>query len=224
MARAQDNKLYIVNLNNKYKVTITQIDNIEDATDDFMTFEEVAEMMGIDPDTGYFNCGDQIRHELIKEQLIALRQQAKDNGKKTIIIRDSELMEVFKDGYSVADFVPGMRRIGERLFIEGGVQPEAKILKKKYNQAFNTMMYRICQTINKANKFVLDLTYVVNDRFGALDFVKKFISFDEIVWNMQYHTTDQETIDICRGMWDNLDAYFERKTEEVAEEKVGEEQ
>ena len=86
------------------------------------------------------------------------------------------------------------------------------------------MMYRICQTINKANKFVLDLTYVGNDRFGALDFVKKFISFDEIVWNMQYHTTDQETIDICRGMWDNLDAYFERKTEEVAEERVGEEQ
>lgn len=219
MARAYENKLYTVDTSNKYKVTITQIDNIEDATDDFMTFGEVAEMMGVDPETGYFSCGFQIRHDLIKEQLIALRQQAKDSGKKTITICDSDLMEIFKDGYRVADFVPGMRRVGDRLFIEGGVQLEAKILRQKYNQSFGDMMYQICQTINHKHKFEIDLKYVANDRFGILAFVKKFITFDEIMWNTKYIKTNQETIDICRGMWDNLDAYFKRKTEKMGEKQ-----
>ena len=214
MARQSDNKLYTVNTDNKYKGTITQIDNIEDATDDFMTFDEVAEMLGIDPETGWFQCGQHIRRELIKEQLLDLRQQAKDKGTKTIIIRDADLMEVFKDGHSVADFVPGMRRVGERLFIEGGVQPEAKLLKKKYNEAFATLMYRVQYTVNAANRFVLDITHFTYDRHGSLDFVQKFMKFDEIKFES---CDDQDTIDLCRLMWDNLDVYFERKVAEVDE-------
>lgn len=217
MARKEDNHVYVVNTDNKYQVSIEVIRNLEDAGDDFVSFEELAELMGVDEDS-YINTGKQLRRELIKEQLIGLRQQAKEAGKKTILIRDADLVECLKtSGYAVSDFVEGMRRVGDRLFVEGGVQPEEKRLKKLQHQAFNMIIWRVQQTINKGNKFVLDLTYTNNDRHGALDFVKKIMTFEEI----QFGTDSQEMVDLCRQIWDNIDNYFERKTE-VVEEKVAE--
>lgn len=212
MAR-QSSSIFTVNTDNKYVVEIREIANIEDATDDFVTYDEVVELMGLN-DGDHVYCGVQLRKELIKTELTLLKQQIIDSKKKTTLIRDTDLVEALqKQGYAVSDFVDGLRRVGNRLFLH--TPSVDKATKKANDNAFSNFMWRVQSTFNKANKLEIDIKYTNRDRHSAMDLAKKlFENFDDV--NME--NMPVEVVDLARNMWDNIDNYFERKTEEVAEE------
>ena len=209
----QSNSVFTINTDNKYVVEIREIKNIEEATDDFMTYDEVIELMGKN-DGDHINSGVQLRQELIKTELALLKQQIIDSKKKTILIRDTDLVEALqKQGYAVSDFVDGLRRVGNRLFLH--TPAVDKQTKKQNDSAFSNFMWRVQSTFNKANKIEIDIKYTNRDRHAALDLAKKlFEKFDDV--NMA--SIDPVLVDLARDMWDNIDKYFERKTEEVVEE------
>lgn len=209
----QSNSVFTVNTDNKYVVEIREIKNIEEATDDFMTYDEVIELMGLE-DGNHIYGGVQLRKELITTELTLLKQQIIDSKKKTILIRDTDLVEALqKQGYAVSDFVDGLRRVGNRLFLH--TPPVDKQTKKQNDSAFSNFMWRVQSTFNKANKIEIDIKYTNRDRHAALDLAKKlFEKFDDV--NMA--AIDPVLVDLARDMWDNIDKYFERKTEEVVEE------
>ena len=210
---SQSNSVFTINTDNKYVVEIREIKNIEEATDDFMTYDEVIELMGKN-DGDHINSGVQLRQELIKTELALLKQQIIDSKKKTILIRDTDLVEALqKQGYAVSDFVDGLRRVGNRLFLH--TPAVDKQTKKQNDNAFSNFMWRVQSTFNKANKIEIDIKYTNRDRHAALDLAKKlFEKFDDV--NMA--SIDPVLVDLARDMWDNIDKYFERKTEEVVEE------
>lgn len=210
---SQSNSVFTVNTDNKYVVEIREIKNIEEATDDFMTYDEVIELMGLE-DGNHIYGGVQLRNELITTELALLKQQIIDSKKKTILIRDTDLVEALqKQCYAVSDFVDGLRRVGNRLFLH--TPPVDKQTKKQNDSAFSNFMWRVQSTFNKANKIEIDIKYTNRDRHAALDLAKKlFEKFDDV--NMA--DIDPVLVDLARDMWDNIDKYFERKTEEVVEE------
>lgn len=209
----QSNSVFTINTDNKYVVEIREIRNIEEATDDFMTYDEVIELMGLD-DGNHIYSGVQLRKELIKTEIALLKQQIIDSKKKTILIRDTDLVEALqKQGYAVSDFVDGLRRVGNRLFLH--TPAVDKQTKKQNDSAFSNFMWRVQSTFNKANKIEIDIKYTNRDRHAAMDLAKKlFEKFDDV--NMA--SLDPVLVDLARDMWDNIDKYFERKTEEVVEE------
>lgn len=210
---SQSNSVFTINTDNKYVVEIREIKNIEEATDDFMTYDEVIELMGLD-DGNHIYSGVQLRKELITTEIALLKQQIIDSKKKTILIRDTDLVEALqKQGYAVSDFVDGLRRVGNRLFLHAPAVD--KQTKKQNDNAFSNFMWRVQSTFNKANKIEIDIKYTNRDRHAALDLAKKlFEKFDDV--NMS--SIDPVLVDLARDMWDNIDKYFERKTEEVVEE------
>ena len=107
----QSNSVFTVITDNKYVVEIREIENLEEATDDFMTYDEAIELMGL-KDGSRIYCGVQLRKEQITTELALLKQQIIDDNKKTIMIRDTDLVEALqKKGYGNSSGPKGINSI-----------------------------------------------------------------------------------------------------------------
>lgn len=205
---------FSINHVNKYVIDITRFDRLEDVGDDFVTVEELKELLGAGPHQGYVGNGLHIRMDLIKEKLLELIQLAKNDNKKSIIIDDDELVQVLQgkiDGqicaYSVGEIVDneGLRRVGNRLFIREDIA-NSKKLNELHREQYTWLIAHGIRSFNEKNKFVITLKSDHLDRCGAIEFLKKFMTFDEIEFNMK-----DENIDLKREMWDNPEKFFKKK-------------
>lgn len=184
--------LYQISTQTPYMMVITKIANIEDATDDFVTEEELDELLG-DGHINYY--GLTIRKPAIIAALTELRNKIVADGKRTILIKDDDLMEMFKEsGHSVSDFVDGLRRVGNRLFLHEAKKPTAK------KSHVTILAYRVAQTINKGNKFEIDIKYAAQDVAAVILLCQKLVSWDDIDFG---NIDDAETIGFMKEIWDN---------------------
>ena len=204
-------QLFTIESQSKYMIVVSQIANIEDATDDFVTAEEMCEMMGEDYNEKrtYYYSGRTLRREAIKEALSALKNEIVEKGKRTTLIKDEDLMDVFKEGYTVSEFVEGLRRVGNRLFLHEK-KPNAP---KKSN--VTTLAWRVQRTVNKGNKFEIEIKYANHDVPATIALCKKLVSWDDIVWNDDgYNSVSEETIGFCKQIWDNPNIFDKVEKEE----------
>jgi hypothetical protein len=190
-------------------IKLTKINNIEDAGDDFITEEELCEMLGeeYNEDKHYYRYNVIERSQAIVEALGALIAEAKRLNKKTIIIKDNDLIEVLKRG-SASDHVKGLRRVGNRLYLHD----KKPNVPKKANVTM--LAYRVQWTVNKGNKVEIEIKYANHDVPATIALCKKLVSWEDIVWNADgYNMVDAETIGFCKQIWDNPNM-FEKVTEE----------
>lgn len=193
-------QLFTIESQSKYMIVVSQIANIEDATDDFVTAEEMCEMMGEDYNEKrtYYYSGRTLRREAIKEALSALKNEIVEKGKRTTLIKDEDLMDVFKEGYTVSEFVEGLRRVGNRLFLHDK-KPDAP---RKSN--VTALAYRVQRTVNKGNKFEIDIKYANHDVPATIALCKKLVSWEDITWdNDGYDKISEEVKGFCKQIWDN---------------------
>ena len=214
----QQNCLFVIDSHNKYKVTINQIKDIEEAGDDFVTYDEAIEVLGLD-DGDYIACGDRIRETAVTEALVALRAEAKEKKQKTILITEQDLLDTLTNYYrSVSYFLPGTRRAGARLSFQGSDAAEKKKLRSKHHSIFMWLICRAQDAFAKKNKFSFDLKYANLDYHGSLTFCKNLVEWSDMPEGMdKFWMPHPDTFEIAKQMWDNLEEFFPKK-EEVKEE------
>jgi len=203
-------QLYTIAAQSKYMLFIEQIVDIEDAGDDFITAEEMCEMTGEEFNEArrYYFDDRVFRRDAIKEALGVLADEIRKTGKKSVLIKDDELLEVFKQGYSISEFAEGFRRVGNRLFL----QEKKPNGPKKANM--NVLAYRVQQTVNNGNKYEIEIKYASHDVPGTIALCKKLVSWEDILWEDNgYKNVNDETIGFCKQIWDNPNIFNTAKKE-----------
>jgi len=108
-------RIYDVESQTKYHIKLTEIDNIEDAGEHFVTEDELKEM-GIDARYGVSTWRPTTFDKKIKAELNRLVKKINKSSANSCKIDDDELVEMFVDTKcAVSDFVKGLRRVGNRL-------------------------------------------------------------------------------------------------------------
>jgi hypothetical protein len=191
-------KLYTVESNNRYYVNVDVIENVEDAGDDFVTAEEVRELLGLS-ETVYINTGIREKTSLITEVLTGYKNKLIAQNKRSMIIDDKELVEALTGGlgnYSVSDFCTGLRRVGNRLFLHEPTKkvPTARVV---------SVLINACQhTLNKGQGCLIDIKYVSHDKFRAITLAKKLLMWEEINFN-GYYKFEGDEMDLAKQLWED---------------------
>lgn len=182
---------------NKYCVVIEELKNIEDAGDDFMTEEEVREETGLQ-NGGWIGSGTRPRRTAIVEALTDLKQHLIAENRRSMIIKDAELVEFFTTNsrWSVSEFVPGLRRVGNRLSLHEGSGKKVSI-----SSLFSSLLYSIQYTLNKNQSCHIEFKYAAHDKVRAIELFKKLIDWENI--NFEHNGVNAETQLLIKEFWDN---------------------
>ncbi len=104
-------KIFEVEGQSKYHITISRIENLEDAGEDFITEEELTEL-GITQLYGGTRHFDSKIKTALNQVLASIK-----SGKKSAIIKDEDLLDMMKTTYYPAShWIKNVRRVGNRLF------------------------------------------------------------------------------------------------------------
>lgn len=134
----------------KYYIKLTKIDNIEDAGEAFIDEDELA-AMGI----SYSWSGTTIFDKKVKNALTRLERKIQKSTTNSCKIEDTELVDMLKETESpVSDFVPGLRRVGNRLSIY--TKPAKVKANKRDGKRF----------LDTAVRYI---KYKFNEQYGSLD-------------------------------------------------------
>jgi hypothetical protein len=167
--------MYTIESESKYHLKLEEIKSIEDAGDDFMTADEVKEVLGLG-DADYISTySPLVRRQVVIDELSVLKADMKAKNKKSMIITDVDLVAFFHLGYAVSDFVPGLRRTGNRLSLHE--KAERTIAQRNDAIALIGVGTRV---INKKLKVNMDLKYVTDNYSGAIQVIQSLITWDEI--------------------------------------------
>ncbi len=118
-------RIYDVESQTKYHIKLTEIDNIEDAGEHFVTDDELKEMGIVNVSTWRPTTFD----TKIKAELNRLKKKIGKSTANSCKIEDDELVEMFVETKTaVSDYVEGLRRVGNRLSLH------TKAVKKTVNK------------------------------------------------------------------------------------------
>ena len=202
----KETRIFTIESQSKYRISVDEIENIEDAGDDFVTEDELNEM-GV---TSYYSATYLMSN--IKEALLEVKASIKD-GKKSAIIKDEELLETLKNShyYSCSDFLDNTRRVGNRMFYyPEGVTPQQT--KPKFAN-WKELVWMCRGLVNLAYGTDIDIRVNSSNRVKTIDMYKKLLEWevlekeftgkgnscsstpDEIKW-MKQMWEDSETIPV----------------------------
>ena len=183
-------KLYTVQTT-KYTVCVQPIVNIEDAGDDFVTEDELSEMLGGEP---FYGTGTTYRKQLIVDELEMWKAKIVERNTKTIVITDQELIDCLTgSAHSVSDYVKGLRRVGNRLFLHAGPAEKTEATKRDGDRLVNAAIL----AVNRTMECFFDLKYVSNDREKAVLLIKKLVKWEDLKFS------DERQAMLCKQVWDN---------------------
>lgn len=197
--------LYQIESQTAYMLIITRIRNIEDAGDDFVTEDELNEVLGISSDEDVMlnlNGRATLRRANIIAALNELRNKCIEAGKRTILIKDDDLMDMFlSTGNPVSEFVAGLRRVGNRLFLHD----ITKIKPKKSH--VTSLAYCVQRTFNShSGGMIIDIKYAAHNVPKTIELCKLLMAWDDIIFG----DISDENIDCMKQIWDNP-TIFEKK-------------
>lgn len=195
-------KMYTIVNQSKYILEVELIKNIEDAGDEFFTEEEIVEMMG--GEQSWVGSKNFLTNRM-KEDVALLKKELVASGKKTILIRDVELVEALSQSYgSITQYCKGLRRVGNRLFLHEKKETDGP--KKAHVQQ---LVNAVSRTVNKDKKVVFNLTYIALDRSGAVELCKKLVSWEDLIWEGTYPVASEADKAAMKQIWDNPNIFDE---------------
>jgi hypothetical protein len=217
-------KVYDVESQGKYHIQVTEIDGIENAGEHFVTSDELKDM-GI---TYVSSWGDGVQRfdKKIKKELTRLKNQIVKSGKKSCKIEDDELVECFTTGNGstfVSDFVPGLRRVGNRLMLAPAKKEKTAPNKRDAKQFLGYAIRYINRYWNEeygqdGNDFCLEIRGgLENCHEGAFRYVVHNMEWDEFVeWSEDeegYHRPDEEDLPFFKMIYDNPEIFNTEEAE-----------
>ncbi len=209
--------LFTIESQSDYVLVVTKIDNLEDAADTFYTRTELQEMTGA---KHWYGSRTIIRERAVKKALGALKAKLGPE-KKSIIIDDVALIE-FLDGtatktpnsygqmtYPVSQFVDGLRRVGNRLYLHEKKAPVAKINLKMYDEIISAcqvaLTYKLRPKAKKDEYFALEVSvkYAYENRIGVIEMFKKVLDWKEVDEKLQHKQHIEGYADLSKQVWDD---------------------
>jgi len=158
----------------EYMIELNPVENLEDCGDDFLTLEEVEEM-GL----GSYWYGSSKR--LIKNKIkayLAVCLSEIPKGKKSIIIKDNDLVEALKETETaVSDIIPNTRRVGNRLFKHTKVEKKAQteVTYRNWSGLMN-----LFQAFLRKNEVTISVTMNATNRENAVKCFKPMATFETL--------------------------------------------
>jgi hypothetical protein len=100
-----EQQFYNVHEQTKYKVVLSAPESIEELTDWFMTYDEVAELVGVQHWGSPYGTNKRtvLLEGVITSEIKKWAERLENSGKKTLLIDDEELLDILKSGY-LSDF------------------------------------------------------------------------------------------------------------------------
>jgi hypothetical protein len=197
-------RLFTIDSESKYHLQLTEITNIEDAGDDFLTEEEIHEMLGTDGHISTY--APIIRRQLVIDELSAFKAEMKTNNKKSMIIDNAELVTFLTEStYSVSDFVKGLRRVGNRLSLHTKAE-KTEPTKKDLQALINCG----CRCISKKYGYEFDIRYAYQNYLGAVEVIQKVVTFDELTTFIETSHSDwTNQLRWFKSIWENPEQFKE---------------
>ncbi len=190
---------YTLDQRSKYEIDITKYQNIEDCPDDFMTKDEVEELLNVDRiPLAYTN------KNLAKENFNILYQQAKQEGKKSFIVHDEDLLKLikyYKDLRGPYCNVRGNKvTILDETIADNKVK--AKEAKEQHREMVTNLVNHALRAHQKNTKYELKIGYINRDPIGALILMKQLVSFTMLEFDTNRVTP--EKIAKYEHVWSNI--------------------
>ncbi len=173
-------RFFTVDKTNKYIIDVAEVKNLENVGDDFVTEEELREMLGLNDDTNHYTPFYNQLHYLTKAMKAAvLMWKGKLVGDvKSVICTDTDLLEAIEKSYTpVSDLCEGLLRRGNRFQLK----PHKKTQVVKPTLAvFQLLINMAHDTINKDVKYHFWLKYTREDIAGSIELLKKLVTWKQI--------------------------------------------
>lgn len=196
---------YDIHEQNKYSITVSKPEKVEELSDAFITQEELETLTG-----GSFwphhtsNARTYLLNAVIEADVQELANKLDASGKKTLLIEDEDLLEVLKNNIPLAMFTPSTNEYARR----GNRICYARKYKRKKKRA----------TQGDVRAMWNMFTYAFHDKYGAWPpytpghqrSCALFKAFKDIVgWKrMRKHARDKENVKFYRQIWDNPEEYI----------------
>ena len=201
-------KIYNVDSQSKYGISITEIENIEDAGEHFINRSELDEL-GI----GYIYSHNNVHtfDKKIKAALAILKRKIAKSGKKSCKIEDDELVDILKESQqSVSSFgIEGLRRVGNRLSLAPTKAAKTEAKKQDFNDLVSVCFSMLeDQLKTKEDKdgyseYVrIDIKYTYHNRAGVITMLKKLFTWEEIV--KRCDDDDDDQLKWWKMLWDDV--------------------
>lgn len=194
---------YTIEEDTKYTTTFTRTDNVEDVGEEFLTWEEFNEMYGNSYNNYWYEDGQYtyIKVAKVTNVLNDVKQQLIADKKKSMVVNDEELIHALvKYSRAVSNFVPNMRRVGNRFSYDETVKKEKVGPKKTDVTALVNIAARIA---SKASGIEITFKYVQCNCRYAVETVKKLVSWEDLVRYFPENKIEQKIVDNYKQIWDN---------------------
>jgi hypothetical protein len=220
MARNDNPRYYVITEQSRFHMKVEELKNIEDATDEFFTREEMMEMTG---SNNYFYAGIILKKEVITTALEELKAKIVKSGKKTGLIDDHELSEFFLENPDcpLSQFVEGLRRSGTRVTVMSAKKERTSPNKKDVVSLINlgtrtaTWLYGRTekQRAEPSSYYVttLDIKYAVFNYLGALTMIQKLVTLEQILAYINMDDSTNPHSQFYKEIWDNPAVYCAEK-------------
>lgn len=204
---------YEIEDQSKFHIKLKVVENIEEVVGEFLTKDEVEEMMGGER-SHISTYSPIVKKTVVIDYLNKLIQKAKEQEKKTIIIDDEDLIEFLKKyNYCVSQFIEGSRRVGNRFFIPTENKKKEQNEPNKQNiQSLIDVGFRILSSKSGGVSFECKHAYE-NYKF-AVDVIKKLVTLEEIVEYAEKCGYHEIHIPFFQMIWDDSEKYCPKKEKE----------
>ena len=172
MSNKADN-IYEIVTQTEYMIKLVLVENIEDCGDDFLTQEEFEDM-----DIGYYY-GESTR--LIKSKVKAKLAECLSEipkGRKSIIIKDDDLVEALKETETfVSDIIPNTRRTGNRLFkhTKAAKKAQTEVMYRNWSSLIGLFTIYL-----RESDVYMSITMNDTDRENAIVLLKPITTFEQL--------------------------------------------
>lgn len=190
---------YTLDQRSKYEIDITKYQNIEDCPDDFMTKDEVEELLNVDHiPWAYTN------KNLAKEDFNILYQQAKQEGKKSFIVHDEDLLKLIKYNKDLRGPYCTVRGNKVTILDETVVnnKANAKEAKEQHRKMVTNLVNYALRAHQKNTEYELKIGYINRDPIGALKMIKQLVSFTMLEFDT--NAIPPEKIAKYEHVWNNI--------------------
>lgn len=99
----------------------------------------------------------------------------------------------------------GVRRVGKRLYVAEPTKPKPLVKHVTMLAAYSQAAF------NRKGGVCIDIKYAGTDPVGAVELIKKLLTWDELVWNDQYRKTPETDVAMCKQVWDNPTVVVRKK-------------
>lgn len=195
-------QMYEVEQLGKYVSRVTEVANIEDASNSALTEDELVEAFG-------GRCyGDRVSISLVRTAIQELQQTAIQAGQVSALCKDDELVNVMKQHMlTSSEFVEHSRRVGNRFFFYTPDQvkakkPVAKVGDKHFRVILNATMHIINDPLRGSAN--MHLKYGYDDKVGMLKLCQRLVTINEVAEVCKRNfMQDEADVDLVKQLWND---------------------